>query len=341
MTGPRPFGTTGGSQVHEVTLSTAAGTQAKVITWGAVLRDFVVPGPRGRQRVVLGLASLEDYIAHSPYLGAIVGRYANRIGHGRFTLDGHTFDLDRNEGENQLHGGSAGFGQRVWTIVRQTASSVTLVLVSEDGDMGYPGRLVALCTYTLIEPATLRIALEATCDRPTPINLTTHAYFNLDGSPDIGGHRLMIAGDFVTPTNDALIPTGEIRAVAGTDYDFRAMRPLGAAPLLRRAPGYDVNYVLRGGGDGTLRPAARLEAPASGVALDLWTTEPGLQFYGGHLLDMPVPGLEGRPDTRNGGLCLEPQRFPDGPNRPHFPQCLLRPGEVSRQASELRFGAAA
>lgn len=338
MTAPRHFGTLGGAEIQEVTLATAAGAKATIITWGAVLRDLVVPGPHGGQRVVLGLNGIEDYVAHSPYFGAIVGRYGNRIGHGRFVLDGRTHELDRNEGAHQLHGGTTGFGQCVWTIADHTPTSVTLILASPDGDMGYPGRLIATCTYALLEPATLRIELEATCDAPTPVNLTTHAYFNLDGSPDILAHDLMIAADFITPTDRELIPTGEIRPVAATAYDFREPRRIATG-----RPGrvdYDTNFVLRHR-RGELGSAARLVSRLSGVTLDLWTTEPGLQFYDGHLLDMPVPGLDGTAYRRNGGLCLEPQRFPDGPNKAHFPPCILRPGEVSRQISELRFSSAA
>jgi len=340
MTGLRPFGTHRGVEVFEVTLASEAGAEARIITWGAVLRDLVVPGPNGPQRVLLGLNSLEDYVAHSPYFGAVVGRYANRIGNGRFTLDGRSHDLDRNQGSHQLHGGTVGFGQRVWSILAQSRASLTLALVSEDGDMGYRGRLVAVCTYSLLEPASLRIVLEATCDAPTPVNLTTHGYYNLDGSPDILGHHLMVAGDFTTPTRPDLIPTGEIRRVEGTPYDFRDARPIGEPPSPGGPVDYDVNYVLRHP-RGALAHAATLVSPRSRIALELWTTEPGLQVYDGHLLDMPVPGLDGKPYARNGGLCLEPQRFPDGPNQPHFPPCILRPGEVSRQVSEIRFRAAA
>lgn len=333
------FGTFRGAEVDEITLATRAGAQAKIITWGAVVRDLVMPGPHGPQRVVLGLNTIEDYVAHSPYFGAIVGRYANRIGNGRFTLDGRDYELDRNEKNHQLHGGPVGFGQRVWSIAARSEASVTLVLVSGDGDMGYPGRLVAVCTYALLEPATLRVVLEATCDAPTPVNLTTHSYYNLDGSSDILAHQLMIAGDLTTATNQDLIPTGEIRPVDESSYDFRTPRAIGDARWSGALVDYDVNYVLRHA-RGELARAATLSSAKSGVSLDLWTTEPGLQFYDGHLLDAPVAGLDHRPYTRNGGLCLEPQRFPDGPNKPHFPPCFLRPGEVSRQVSEMRFGGA-
>jgi aldose 1-epimerase len=288
--------------------------------------------------VVLGLGNREDYLGSTQYMGAIVGRYGNRIDHGRFSLDGVSFQLDVNEnGREHLHGGREGFGRRLWTIADATSSAVTLVLVSADGDMGYPGRLVATCTYTLLAPATLHIALEATCDRATPVNLTTHAYFNLDGGGDILDHALEIAAEHVTPTDADLIPTGEVRSVAGTAYDFRTPRTVREA---KHGTGveYDINYVLRGA-RGTLHRAVTLSSAKSGVRMELWTTEPGLQFYGGQGLDLAVPGLDGTRFGRYGGLCLEPQRFPDGPNKPHFPPCILRPGEISRQESELRFSA--
>jgi len=326
------FGSVEGRDVLQVSLTGPDGTEMKVLTWGAVVRDLIVPSAGGPRRVVLGLNSVEDYIVHSPYFGAIVGRHANRIGRARFTLGGETYRLDANEGENQLHGGTMGFGTRLWSVVDHTSSGLTLSLVSEDGDMGYPGRLIATCTYTLLPSAGVRIELEATCDRPTPVNLTTHGYFNLDGGPDISSHELVIAGDYITPTGPDLIPTGEITAVAGTDYDFTAPRSIhGAQHTL-----YDINYVLRGP-YGELRHAATLTSPGSGLSMELWTTEPGVQFYDGHLLDMPVQGLGGARYGRHGGLCLEPQRFPDSPNNAHFPGSILKPGYISRQVSELRF----
>jgi aldose 1-epimerase len=335
--GIQSFGTLPEGRVDEIVLANDAGASVSVLTYGAVIRDLVVPGQTGLQRVVLGLDRIEDYVAHSPYFGAVVGRYANRIAGARFAQGERIFRLDANEKGNQLHGGSRGFGQRLWSIAHHDAASVCLVLVSEDGDMGYPGRLVATCTYRLREPATLRIELEATCDAPCPVNLTTHSYFNLDGGTDICSHHLMIAGDFVTPTTPDLIPTGEIRSVDGTDFDFRHLRPIGAAQLLRCRTTYDINYVLRHA-PGELAHAATLLSRRSGVALDLRTTEPGLQFYDGHMLEIPVPGLGGAHYGPRAGLCLEPQRFPDGPNRSHFPPSLLMPGVVSSQVSELRFG---
>jgi aldose 1-epimerase len=331
------FGRANGADILEVTLRSEAGAEVRILTWGAVIRDLVAPAPKGRQRVVLGFDSIEAYTAHSPYFGAVVGRYGNRIGHGRFALDGTIHRLDRNEnGRHHLHGGSQGFGTRNWTLTDAHRAGATLTLVSEDGDMGYPGRLVATCIYTLEEPATLRIELDAICDRPSPVNLTTHSYFNLDGSADICSHQLAIAGDFVTPTDADLIPTGEIRSVVETPYDFRSLRAVRGSQLSRCESAYDINYVLRGG-DGGLAHAATLQSPLSGVSMELWTTEPGLQFYDGHTLHVPVPGLDGARYGPRAGLCLEPQRFPDGPNRRHFPPSILHPGEVSRQISELRF----
>jgi aldose 1-epimerase len=329
------FGSVNGEDVLQVTLAGPDGTEMRVLTWGAVIRDLVVPAKSGPQGVLLGLNSIEDYIAHSPYFGAIVGRHANRIGGARFMLNDETYELDANEGQNQLHGGPIGFGTRLWSLVEHTPSSVTLSLVSNDGDMGYPGRLIATCTYTLLPSSTVRIELTATTDKATPVNLTTHGYFNLDGSADILSHRLMIAADYITPTNPDLIPTGEILRVADSAYDFTTPRPIGAE-LINDDTLYDTNYVLRGP-YGVLRQAAFLESPKNGMKMELWTTEPGVQFYAGHLIDIPVSGLNGANYGRHAGLCLEPQRFPDSPNNAHFPSFILEPGQVSKQVSELRF----
>ena len=331
------FGFIDGTEVLQATLRTAAGAEARVITYAAALRDLVVPGPGGPQRVVLGLNSAQDYAEHSRNFGAVVGRYGNRIANARFVLDGVEHALVPNEGPNHLHGGPRGFAKRVWTLLGATDTSATLALVSEDEDMGYPGRLVARCTYELLEPATLRLVLEATADAPTPVNLTTHSYYNLDGSATILDHVLAIHGDFITPTTPDLIPTGEIRSVAGTPYDFRSARRIGA-PEENGGVQYDINVVLRHPRR-ELGHAATLASDRSRLAMEVWTTEPGLQLYNGHLLDVPVPGLGGVRYGRFAGLCLEPQRFPDGPNKAHFPPCILRPGAVSRQVSELRFRA--
>jgi aldose 1-epimerase len=258
---------------------------------------------------VLGLETLEHYVAHSPNFGAIVGRYGNRIGGARFPLDGRTHALVANEGANQLHGGPKGFAKRNWTLAGATDTSATLVLVSDDGDMGYPGRLVARCTYELLEPATLRLVLEATCDAPTPVNLTTHSYYNLDGGPTILDHSLAVEADFFTPTRPDLIPTGEIRAVAGTPYDFA--RRAGSAAR-RRTPAFSTTSTSCCG----IRPASSA-APSPGVGHER-AGHGGLDDGAGRpVLQRPPaaaagPGLGGVAYQRFGGLCLEPQRFPTG-----------------------------
>ncbi len=330
----RPFGLYRGQDIGEVVIASEAGAVATIISWGAVLRDLVVPGRTGPQRVVLGLDTLDQYVRHSPNFGAVVGRYANRIGQARFRLDGREVDLVPNENGNELHGGPDGFGRRAWTIVAHDPRRVHLALVSEDGDMGYPGRLFATATYEMLEPATLRITLQATADRPTPVNLTTHSYYNLDGSPDVRDHRLQVSADFFTPVDHELIPTGEIASIAGTRFDFREPR------MLRMQADYqdcDTNLIIRREPGSGLAHAATLSSDVSGIALDLWTTEPGVQVYDGHLIDVPVAGIDGMNLQPYAGMPLEPQKFPDSPNRSHFPSSVLSPGHVSRQVSEVRF----
>lgn len=331
---PCLFGSYKGTDVHEVTLRTKAGAEASVLTWGAVVRDLKVPARGGPQRVVLGFEEFDAYPAHSPYFGATVGRFANRIAGGRFELDGKTYQLDCNEGANALHGGSEGYGQRVWSLAELTDNSVTLVLISGDGDMGYPGRVVATCTYTLQEPGTLRVELSATTDAPTPLSLAHHSYFNLDGSPNILDHELAVASDFYTPVDAELIPTGEILAVAGTPFDFRKPRPIRFDTGKGHA-NYDHNFVLRH--KSLFGHAATMYSPKSGVVLNVYTSEPGLQVYDSGMLDVPVPGLGGAHYGRYGGLCMEAQRFPDAPNRSHFLSSILRPGEVYTQLTDYAF----
>ena len=333
--GPRVFGHYEGAPAFEVEIASRAGASAKIITWGAVVRDLVVPGGQGPQRVVLGLNTLSDYVAHSPHFGAVPGRFANRIADGRFALDGVEYRLARKEGDKHaLHGGPNGFGRRLWTLGAHDASSVTLSLESPDGDAGFPGALTASCVYRMVEPATLRVEFAAVTDKPTVVNLTQHSYFNLDGSPDILDHELALYADFYTPADSELIPTGEIRTAAGTPYDFRSARTV-------RNPGgvgYDVNFVAsrRPGADG-LAPVARLRSPRNGLAMSLFSAEPGVQFYDAAKLDCPAEGLRGAHYGPHAGLCLEPQTFPDSPNRRHFPDRTLRPGGENRHVSEFRF----
>jgi aldose 1-epimerase len=341
----RVFGELDGQPVHEVTLRSETGAEAKVISWGAVLRDLVVPlGRRGTQRVVLGLNSLDDYIRHSPYFGGIAGRYGNRIRNGRFRIGGRTYQLSLNDGPHSLHGGVHGLIRRPWQCAAVGDSWVALTVLSADGDEGYPGNLAVSCVFRLVG-STLRIELTATTDADTPVNLCHHSYFNLDGSPSILDHSLQLDADFYTPTDAELIPTGEVRAVAETIYDFRDARPVGMAAEAAGQPSrYDINFVLRrerlapSGIDGRpLAHAGTFASPRSGLSLEVWTTEPGLQVYDGWMTDLPVPGLDGQPYGPYAGMCLEAQRFPDAPNQPHFPDSILRPGQVYRQITEYRF----
>ncbi len=329
------FGEIDGAPVTEIVIRSKAGAEARILTYGAVVRDMIFPAAGGSQRVVLGLNSIEDYLAHSPHFGAVPGRFANRIAGGRFVLDGVAHTLDRKPGEkNTLHGGPHGFGKRIWTIAGHDEASVALTLDSPDGDAGFPGALKATCVYRLLEPATLRVELTATADKATVVNLTHHGYFNLDGSPDILDHEVTLTADFYTPADADLIPSGEIRSVAGTPYDFRAARPV------RNAGGttYDTNFVAANalGPDG-LAPVARVRSPRNGLTLSLFSDQPGVQFYDAATLNVPVAGLGGARYGAHAGFCLEPQAFPDSPNRRHFTDTALRPGETYRHVSEFRF----
>ena len=329
------FGQIDGATISQITLRSRAGAEAKILTWGAVIRDLVVPARQGSRRVVLGLDTIEDYKAHSPHFGAVPGRFANRIAGGRFTLEGRAYDLPRNDhGVNTLHGGPHGFSKRPWVLGDCSDTSVTLTLRSENGDEGFPGTLEATCIYTLVEPATLRFELSAVTDKTTVVNLTNHSYFNLDGSPDILDHEVTIVAEAITPTDATLIPTGQIAPVAGTAFDFRLPR------TVRNTAGqtYDINYVLSGavGPDG-LRHAATVHSPRSGVTLQVHTDQPGVQFYDASKLNCPVPGLGGATYRQHGALCLEAQNFPDAPNQPTFPSSVLRPGERYAHSTEFRF----
>jgi aldose 1-epimerase len=331
----RTFGQIDGAPVLEAEIGSLAGARARILTYGAVLRDLRIPVGGALQAVTLGLNSIEDYVQHSPSFGAVPGRFANRIANGRFSIDGAAYTLDRNYlGKHTLHGGSRGFGKRVWKLGDHDAHSVSLSLVSEDGDMGFPGELRATCVYRFAEPATLRVELRAVADKATLVNLTQHTYFNLDGSPDILDHELELGCDFYTPADSELIPTGEIRSVAGTAYDFRSAR------TLRNAQGvsYDTNFVVsRPQGPEGLAFVARARSPNNRLTLELHSTEPGVQLYSAAGLNCPVPGLDGAHYGASAGFCLEPQAFPDSPNRRHFTDTVLRPDREYVQVSEFRF----
>ncbi|MBV9221937.1 MAG: galactose mutarotase [Methylobacteriaceae bacterium] len=336
------FGEVDGHAIFEVALKSAAGAEARVITWGAVLRELVIPARTGPRQVVLGFENIADYLSHSPYFGATVGRFANRISRGHFVIDGREYSLELNEGRNSLHGGRAGFGRRPWKLGAYDASSVTMTLQSPDGDGGYPGNLDVTCTYRLLEPATVQIEMTGTSDMPTVINLAHHSYFNLDGTNDVRDHELTLHAAFYTPVDDELIPTGEIRSVAGTPYDFRAPRRIrpesgGKPDEVRR---YDTNFIISRMPDAAtgLAHAATLCAPLRSLLMEMHTTEPAVQFYDGGHVNCPVPGLGGALYGPHAGLCLEAQVYPDSPNRRHFSPCVLRPDEIYRQVTEYRFG---
>ncbi len=330
------FGDIDGVEIQEIALKTASGATASIITWGAVIRDLIVPASNGPQRVVLGLNSLEEYRKYSPHFGAVPGRFANRIGAGKFTLDGKTYQLPLNDhGKNTLHGGPQGFGKRPWSILKVEPHAVTLALDSPDGDAGFPGALRVTCTYALLEPGTLLVDMIATCDAPTIVTLAQHSYFNLDGSADILDHEVTIPSSFRIPTDADLIPTGEISRVAGTPFDFRAARPV------RHESGtsYDTAFVVEAEPDidTGLAFAARARSPKNGLTLDVYTNQTAVQFYDAKKLNCPVPGLGGAHYGPNGGLCFEAQNFPDAPNHRHFPSSTLRPGERYRQHTEYQF----
>jgi aldose 1-epimerase len=339
----KTIGTFDGQPVQEVSLRNAAGMTAEIMTWGAVVRDMHVPHAGRQQRVVLGFDTFAPYPQHSPHFGAIAGRFANRIGRGVFRLDGHKVQVTLNQNDppgpggmpkHHLHGGKAGFGKRNWTITHMTGDSVTLALVSPDGDEGYPGTLTVSCTYTLAAPATLRVELTATTDKATIVNLCHHSYFNLDGSPDIKDHLLTLDAVMRTPVDKDLIPTGEVLKVSRTPYDFRRAKPMGQTVRGERMR-YDANFPRNASGFGR---CARVESPRNGLTLECWTDQPAVQFYDGAKIATQPQGLGGVTYGVFAGFCLEPQRFPDSPNHPHFTDATLRPGEVYQQLTEYRFG---
>ncbi|MDB5961729.1 MAG: galactose mutarotase [Massilia sp.] len=320
------------------TLSNAAGMTVAVTDYGAIITAVNVPDRDGVYGdVVLGFDTLEPYLGTHPYFGALVGRYANRIAGGRFVLDGKTVQLDVNDPPNHLHGGSRGFDRHLW---QADVEGATLVLrrVSPHGEMGYPGVLTAEVRYRLMEQENvLSMVCSAATTAPTPVNLTQHSYFNLAGQGDILGHRLQIAAQAFTPIDAHSIPLGAHAPVAGTPFDFRAARAIGERiadtdPQLLVAGGYDHNFVL----DGGTGPAAVLQEPHSGRVLELWTDQPGVQFYSGNYLDGSLHG-KGRTYPWRGGLCLEPQHFPNSPNVAAFPSTILRPGQHYRHESRYRF----
>jgi len=337
-----------GRDVARVTLLGNDGFEARVIAFGATLQTLIAPDAQGRcEDVVLGYDDLAGYVGERRFFGATVGRYANRIANAQFSLDGQTVQLAANNGPHALHGGLNGFDRRLWDIAEiadGAEPAVSLTHVSEHGEEGYPGRLDVRVTYRVTGRAELSVLFEATSDRPTIVNLTNHSFFNLEGATsgvDILDHRLTLASDRFLATGPTAIPLpGPPRAVAGTPFDFRSATPVGARirdhdEQLRRGKGYDHTFCLDRGGGPQL--AARLEAPRSGRILELLTDQPGVQVYSGNYLDGSIAGKGGRLYRQSDAICLEPQVWPDTPNRPDFPTARLAPGEVYRHHSVYRF----
>ncbi len=350
MTPPPPeltrefFGRAGGTDVHRYTLGRPGGLIVRVLDYGGVIQSLEAPDRDGRTaNIVLGFGALDGYLANNQpgadrvFLGAVIGRFANRIAGGTFTLDGVQHRVPLNNGKNSLHGGPAGFDTHVWSATEirdDDGVALRLTLVSPDGDQGYPGRLSTEVTYRVDARDRLRITYRATTDAPTVVNLTNHTYWNLagEGAGDVHEHWLEIAASRFCATGDDLIPAGDPVPVEGTPFDFRRSTRIGARlgepdPQLVTGQGYDHNWVLDSGSPF----AARAWDPASGRLLTLWTTEPGLQFYSGNYLTADLVGTSGRPYHRGAGFALEAQHFPDSPNRPDFPSTVLRPGEVYHQ----------
>ncbi len=340
-----------GAEVTAIRLSNGRGVSATVLSYGAALQSLVTPDRAGYGAdIVLGHDRIAPYLDQPTYIGVTVGRCANRIAGARFTLDGVVYKLDANDGDNSLHGGQRGFDKYVWDIevceADETEARVRLGRISPDGEAGYPGTLTASVTYRLTREGELIIDYEATTDKATICNLTNHALFNLSGVASgkcaLGAH-LTLCADAFTPVDADLIPTGELRPVAGSPFDFRQVRAINTGlrdasdEQIRLGRGYDHNYVLRGGRTAQPKQAARLFDPESGRGLTILTTEPGLQFYSGNFLDGTLRGKGGLLYRQGDGLALEAQAFPDAPNQPGFPSARLDPGEVYRQTTVHRF----
>lgn len=342
-----PFGSADGRSITLYTLTNSHGMQVRAMSYGGIIVSIRVPDRTGQMAdVVLGHDTLDGYRPNPPYFGAIVGRYANRIANGTFTLDGKTYTLPKNDGPNTLHGGTKGFNQAVWdSEPLKGKTGVAFTYLSKDGEEGFPGNLKVKVTYTLTDSNALEIDYQATTDKATPINLSQHSYFNLAGAGngDILNHEIMINADRFTPVDKNLIPTGELRPVKGTPFDFTTQTRIGARiddnyEQLILGHGYDHNFVINRKGAGLVL-AARVYEPTSGRVLEVSTTQPGLQFYTGNFLDGTITGKEGHVYKKHYGLCLETQHFPDSPNHPDFPNTILRPGEKFQQKTVFKFSA--
>ena len=342
------FGKTAdGQNVDLYKLTNAKGMEVKITTYGGIITSLKVPDRKGKlDDVVLGFDNLDPYLKGGPYFGALIGRYGNRIAKGRFTLDGVEYKLAVNNGENHLHGGIKGFDKVVWSAKSartRNGAAVVLTYLSKDGEEGYPGNLSVKVVYSLTNANELRIDYSATTDKDTVINLTSHSYFNLagQGNGDILKHRLSINANRFTPTDAGSIPTGELKSVRGTPFDFSKATVVGARisqddEQIKFGNGYDHNFVLNGK-MGTLRRAASVSESSSGRHMEVWTTEPGIQFYTGNFLDGTLIGKDGKVYKQRYGFCLETQHYPDSPNKPKFPSTVLKKGGHYRTTTIYRF----
>ena len=342
----KSFGRTDAGEAFLFTLSREGAPTVTITNQGGFIVAIVAKDRAGKPAdVALGYKDFDGYVRGKDFLGCLVGRYANRIAKGEFTLDGKKHTLAKNNGPNALHGGPAGFHSRLWTakvVGAPDGEALELTYVSRDGEEGYPGTMTAKVVYSLRADGGLVIDYSATTDAPTIVNLTNHAYFNLagEGEGTILGHEMQLESDVFTPVDPTLIPTGEMKQVEGTPFDFRKAAAIGARienadEQLKRGGGYDHNFVLRGKA-GELRLVARVAEPKSGRALEVFTTEPGIQFYSGNFLDGSTTGKSGKPYVKRGGFCLEAQHYPDSPNRPEWPSVVLRPGQTYRQTTVYR-----
>jgi aldose 1-epimerase len=344
----QPFGKTpDGTSVDLYTLTNDNGMVVKIMNYGGTVTSLIVPDRNGKMGdVVLGYDNLDGYLKNNPYFGSIIGRYANRIAKGRFILNGIEYKLAQNNGENHLHGGIKGFDKVVWNakeVKTGNGVGVELSYLSKDGEEGYPGNLSVTVTYILTNNNELKINYLATTDKDTVVNLTHHSYFNLAGAGegDILGHELMINADKFTPVDKNLIPTGELRSVKGTPMDFTQPTPIGARinqedEQLIFGKGYDHNWVLNLV-DGALTRVARVYEPKTGRVMEVFTTEPGMQFYSGNFLDGTITGKGGKVYYQRYGFCLETQHFPDSPNKPQFPSTVLKPGQTYKTTTIYQF----
>jgi aldose 1-epimerase len=335
-----------GTSVEVYTMRNRQGMEARITNYGGVVTSLMAPDRAGQfADVVLGYDNLEGYLKDSPYFGALVGRYGNRIAHGRFKLNGVEYQLATNNGPNALHGGSKGFDKVIWKVVKAEVTAqgpqLALTYLSRDGEEGYPGSVNVTAVYTLTEDNALRLDYTATTDKDTVVNLTQHSYFNLRGKGDVLGHLVQINAEKFTPVDKSLIPTGELRAVAGTPFDFRTPTAIGARinasdEQLKSGKGYDHNWVIDNP-SGKIKVQATVYEPETGRVLEVLSAEPGLQFYGGNFLDGSITGKGGRVYAFRSGFCMEPQHFPDSPNHPEFPSVVLKPGQTYRNTIMYRF----